>query len=245
MAVPIAIPAGDKPSGSPTTLLRRLKQGIAAGYVSVPCGSCNACCRTPRAPAGVLPHEVDKLPPGSVVKGGPDGHQLARRDDGACVLLSEDGKCTIYDRRPFVCRTYDCRVPTLLFGWIDAHDPIMEEAISQWAPLRIATVDDADMVTAMRLALADGGLPGTYTETLNKIIGRQPRQPRWERYLDRARQLRDAGRMLGRTITVNDKEGLVIAITMAGNLVVDLRRSGGSIMEIRLLMETNKAEAAA
>jgi Fe-S-cluster containining protein len=34
---------------------------------------------------------------------------LQRRSDGACVHLGERG-CTVYERRPAVCRTFDCRV---------------------------------------------------------------------------------------------------------------------------------------
>jgi Fe-S-cluster containining protein len=34
--------------------------------------------------------------------------ELSQRDNGDCVYLG-DGGCTIYDRRPFVCRGFDCR----------------------------------------------------------------------------------------------------------------------------------------
>jgi hypothetical protein len=40
----------------------------------------------------------------------PDGELvLQRRSDGACVHLGERG-CTVYEQRPAVCRTFDCRV---------------------------------------------------------------------------------------------------------------------------------------
>ena len=40
----------------------------------------------------------------------PDGELvLQRRSDGACVHLGEQG-CTVYEQRPAVCRTFDCRV---------------------------------------------------------------------------------------------------------------------------------------
>jgi len=40
----------------------------------------------------------------------PDGELvLQRRWDGACVHLGEQG-CTVYEQRPAVCRTFDCRV---------------------------------------------------------------------------------------------------------------------------------------
>jgi Fe-S-cluster containining protein len=33
---------------------------------------------------------------------------LELTDDGACVYLGPDG-CTIHDRAPIICRTFDCR----------------------------------------------------------------------------------------------------------------------------------------
>ncbi len=80
----------------------------------VPCGECNACCRThhyihvrpeekrarARLPRESL-HPAPGLPPGYLVIG-PD-------DAGCCPLLAE-GRCTVYEDRPLACRTYDCRV---------------------------------------------------------------------------------------------------------------------------------------
>lgn len=34
--------------------------------------------------------------------------QLPARSDGVCPLLAEDGRCTIYEGRPFGCRTHFC-----------------------------------------------------------------------------------------------------------------------------------------
>lgn len=33
---------------------------------------------------------------------------LAQKEDGSCVYLGEGG-CTIYERRPYSCRLFDCR----------------------------------------------------------------------------------------------------------------------------------------
>jgi Fe-S-cluster containining protein len=33
---------------------------------------------------------------------------LRRRADGACIYLGERG-CTVYEQRPSVCRSFDCR----------------------------------------------------------------------------------------------------------------------------------------
>jgi Fe-S-cluster containining protein len=80
----------------------------------VPCGDCNACCRThhyihvrpeEKHARARLPREslypAPGLPPGYLVIG-PD-------EDGCCPLLAE-GRCTVYEDRPLACRTYDCRV---------------------------------------------------------------------------------------------------------------------------------------
>jgi len=80
----------------------------------VPCGSCNACCRTfhqihlrpgEKRARKRLPKEflspAPGLPPGYVL--------LGYTEEGACPVLI-GGRCTIYEDRPLVCRTYDCRI---------------------------------------------------------------------------------------------------------------------------------------
>ena len=34
--------------------------------------------------------------------------KIAERDDGACPLLDDEGRCLVYDARPFGCRTHFC-----------------------------------------------------------------------------------------------------------------------------------------
>jgi Fe-S-cluster containining protein len=80
----------------------------------VPCGSCNACCRTFHQ-LHVRPDEKRarrRLPKEylSVARGLPPGYLLlGYTDEGACPVLI-GGRCTIYEDRPLVCRTYDCRL---------------------------------------------------------------------------------------------------------------------------------------
>lgn len=80
----------------------------------VPCGDCNACCRTFHQ-IHIRPGEKrarKRLPKDylSVAPGLPPGYQLlGYTEAGACPLLIE-GQCTIYEDRPLVCRTYDCRL---------------------------------------------------------------------------------------------------------------------------------------
>jgi Fe-S-cluster containining protein len=88
-----------------------LEQDVPA---DVPCGSCNACCRTFHQ-IHLRPGEKrarKRLPKDylSVARGLPPGYLLlGYTDKGACPVLI-DGRCTIYEDRPLVCRTYDCRM---------------------------------------------------------------------------------------------------------------------------------------
>jgi uncharacterized protein len=80
----------------------------------VPCGSCNACCRTFHQ-IHLRPGEKrarKRLPKEylSVARGLPPGYLLlGYTETGACPVLI-GGRCTIYEDRPLVCRTYDCRM---------------------------------------------------------------------------------------------------------------------------------------
>jgi len=95
--------------------LRSVQAALAEEQpAGVPCGECNACCRTAhvihvrpeeRRARAVIPRRfllpAPGLPPGNLVLGY-DGH-------GCCPMLV-GGRCTIYDDRPLACRTYDCRI---------------------------------------------------------------------------------------------------------------------------------------
>lgn len=70
------------------------------------CGSCTACCQ----------NEQIKLAPEDDlgrydVEIRADGAWIARRDDGkpGCRYLGRHG-CTIYGKRPKLCREFDCRL---------------------------------------------------------------------------------------------------------------------------------------
>ncbi len=104
------VPAGDFASWLASALAALAEEAPA----DVPCGSCNACCRTShfihvrpeeRRARARLPRELlfpaPGLPPGNLV--------LAYDKAGCCPMLV-GGRCTIYADRPLACRTYDCRV---------------------------------------------------------------------------------------------------------------------------------------
>jgi Fe-S-cluster containining protein len=80
---------------------------LTASAVTVPCDGCGArCCRANRIE--LLPGLDDPAQYRTTESRG--ALVLARRVDGACCYLSEDDRCTIHDRAPMMCRTYDCRV---------------------------------------------------------------------------------------------------------------------------------------
>lgn len=94
--------------GSVSTVFRKVVNGRATGTADVPCGSCNACCRS-GYDVELTPGEAERLPHVPDRYGDP---VLPKHDDGSCALLV-DGKYSVYDHRPQSCRTYDCRIYAL------------------------------------------------------------------------------------------------------------------------------------
>jgi uncharacterized protein len=74
--------------------------------VNVPCGSCRARCKGdlivlfPDHGDDVSSYKHIITPNGVAV--------LQKSKDGNCVYLDPNG-CTIHDRAPVICRTFDCR----------------------------------------------------------------------------------------------------------------------------------------
>lgn len=86
-------------------VVRRFKE------VSVPCGECSHCCMNVRVyliEADLLsgfPYRMEEGPKpysdnGPII--------LSRTEDGSCIYYV-DGKCSIRDNRPSICRAFDCR----------------------------------------------------------------------------------------------------------------------------------------
>jgi hypothetical protein len=73
----------------------------------VPCGHCSTCCYYEGI---VVDRKRDRRRlPHLLTERNADGDLvLQRRADGACIHLGERG-CTVYDQRPGVCRSFDCR----------------------------------------------------------------------------------------------------------------------------------------
>ncbi|NKC01369.1 MAG: hypothetical protein GKR90_23125 [Pseudomonadales bacterium] len=104
------------------------------GTADVPCGTCNACCRsgqfiqvTPADTSALAVIDPQLLFP---APGKPEIMILGFDEKGHCPLLKDD-HCSIYDSRPQACRTYDCRV--FAAAQIDPDDqPLIKDAISDW-----------------------------------------------------------------------------------------------------------------
>ncbi len=95
--------------------LRELARSRSGGAgMAVPCGDCNACCRSSyfihvepdeRETLARIPRELLFPAPGL-----PQGHMVLGYDErGHCPMLRE-GRCTIYEHRPRTCRRFDCRI---------------------------------------------------------------------------------------------------------------------------------------
>jgi Fe-S-cluster containining protein len=159
-----SIDSGPKPIGSVTTYMRKLEQGRRDGNVRVPCGSCNACCRTPYLLIELQDGELGDFPEAVRLEeetGSGNRWMLPKAEDGSCAHLI-DGKCSIYQRRPKCCRSYDCRVHILV--GCGPNDPILVEALSQWQDLELKTTEDWVTKTAIMMAMADGGMPKSLEE---------------------------------------------------------------------------------
>ncbi len=103
------------PAGGFSSWLRRTRNAqVEKDSINVPCGECNACCRSSYF-IHIGPEESQTLSriPNELLfpaPGLPKGNVLLGYDEkGRCPMLVDD-KCSIYEHRPQTCRTYDCRV---------------------------------------------------------------------------------------------------------------------------------------
>jgi hypothetical protein len=83
----------------------------SAQHTEVPCAGCTECCRSNQG-LFLHPEQGDEVESYRFrVAAGRDGRDvflLETTPEGACVYLGPEG-CTIYERRPLLCRSFDCR----------------------------------------------------------------------------------------------------------------------------------------
>lgn len=96
------------PEAPPVSFLswfRKFRRGMLTGEgTTVPCGTCVECCKCLVFPA------KEKGDDPSLYDLDEDGY-IKQTPEGWCIYL-KDGKCSVYDKRPFLCRVYDCRTMT-------------------------------------------------------------------------------------------------------------------------------------
>jgi hypothetical protein len=148
---------GDEiPAGDFATWLRDTSAALdEKREADVPCGTCNACCRTAhyihvrpedrralrKLPRAYLSPAPD-LPPGNLV--------LGYDEAGRCPMLV-GGLCSIYADRPRACRTYDCRIYAA--AGIAADRPDIDAQARRWT-FAFPSARDREELAAVREAVA-------------------------------------------------------------------------------------------
>ena len=90
------------------------------------------------------------------VAAGRDGSEvflLATTPEGACVYLGPEG-CTIYERRPLLCRSFDCRKHYLILPRQDRDNLVKlglsSRAVFNAARVRIKTLSDQERAECLK-----------------------------------------------------------------------------------------------
>lgn len=101
----------------------------------VPCNGCTECCKThqllvlqPQQGDDVQSYRFQILEDRNSTK---PVFVLASDEKGRCVYLGDSG-CTIYARRPFLCRSFDCRKHYLILPRQD-RDNLVRHGLSSRA----------------------------------------------------------------------------------------------------------------
>ena len=138
------------PAGRFGPWVRGMQEALRAGGSSdVPCGACTACCES-----GQLIHvEPDEAATLSAIPPGVLGDDLVLRPDGQgrCPMLVER-RCAIYEHRPRICRTYDCRIFPATGVPPDGDKPAIAERARRWR-FELVTTEDRARYEATHLAV--------------------------------------------------------------------------------------------
>jgi len=145
-----------------------MQRGLLSGEgIEVPCGTCTACCES-----GQLIH----LEPDEAVRLGIDVDDPVLRPDvdGRCPMLVE-GSCQIYEHRPRICRSYDCRIFPATGIAPEDDKPRIAERVAQWR-FQFRTDEDRQRYEAVRLAssalrqVQTGGRPTSATQLAAQAV---------------------------------------------------------------------------
>lgn len=105
----------DMPAGDFSSWLYLIRRAlINEDGVDVPCGECNACCRSSFF-IHIRPEETETLAriPKELLFAAPlmpKGNKLMGYNEHGCCPMLIDDKCSIYEHRALTCRHYDCRI---------------------------------------------------------------------------------------------------------------------------------------
>lgn len=128
----------DLAAGGFSSWLRRIRSAQGKGNgIDVPCGDCNACCRSSYF-IHIRPEETRTLAriPKKLLFAAPllpKGNVLLGYDEKGCCPMLIDDQCSIYAHRPLTCRSYDCRI--FPAAGIDAGDDdkaLIAKRIGRW-----------------------------------------------------------------------------------------------------------------
>ena len=123
------------PTGSFSIWLRKIRKALAGNRVmNVPCGECDACCRSSYF-IHINPEEtrtLSRIPDDLLFPAPlwPERYMVLGYDEhGHCPMLVGN-TCSIYRNRPITCRIFDCRVLAAsgLTGDENENNPIFQQA---------------------------------------------------------------------------------------------------------------------
>jgi Fe-S-cluster containining protein len=147
------------PAGSFALWLRQIRKALTRNRVmNVPCGECDACCRSSYF-IHINPEETRTLSriPNELLFPAPlrpEGHMVLGYDEqGRCPMLIGN-TCSIYRNRPTTCCIFDCRVLVAsgLTGEDDENNPIFQQA-RRWQ-FNYPTKRDRNLFSAIQAAAA-------------------------------------------------------------------------------------------
>lgn len=130
---------------------------MVVSEVIVPCNGCRACCRDNFVPIDESNGDVLADYKTRFATLSPIAESfpiLDHKPNGECIYLGDTG-CTIWNRRPYMCRIYDCRAQFLSMTRAERRRNIklgiLKPAIFEAAKARLDTLTDEQRRTAIAM----------------------------------------------------------------------------------------------
>lgn len=143
----------------------------------LPCNGCTACCYgmvvvidPTTDPEPVRAYGADNLRLVDLKRTGRYQIALGQKKDGSCVFLTDKG-CGVYEKRPSVCKAFDCRK----IAWIFTKPEEREEAQKRAFRKEVFEAGDARMDT-FELHPLEELISSVYDET-SFYLGREKETP--------------------------------------------------------------------